>query len=311
MLETIFKKNIFHNNDNNKTIKSNKFIKKGLAEEKEINLIYNLATAKKSPKYLIKLSDILFISKKIDYYPYKRINLEKAIYIINKNQELLVTLPKFLLKCKVKNNTTDLKNTKTKSRKSSEKSENKIIKNNSMKTVINCNYNKNKIFTFEKEEIKLEKLKTNIFTGLNNKYYFGDTEKNFNSACSSLSSKRLFPKIKLNLKKISSFINSKKTNAKSRNDIKSGLNKDNGKDDLINEIKHINRKMIELNKSKQSQKINTPIYYISKLNKKHPLQKELTNSNKESYNIKNKRILKKMKSELMELKSKYKLELEI
>ena len=105
-------------------------------------------------------------------------------------------------------------------------------------------------------------------------------------------------------------IDVKKIKEKSKKNLKNILNSKNSEDDLVNEIKCNNRKSIELNKLKLHKKTNTPIYYISKISKKNFFPKELNNS-KRSDHTKSEHILKKMKSELIELKTKYKLDIKI
>ena len=89
-----------NNKKNNNSIvmnkaKSNMFIKKGSELENKLGLLYNLTRNKLNRDYADKLSQILYECKTIKDYPMKRINLDKAVYKYNKNNELLITLPNF------------------------------------------------------------------------------------------------------------------------------------------------------------------------------------------------------------------------
>lgn len=89
-----------NNKKNNNSIamnkaKSNMFIKKGSELENKLGLLYNLTRNKLNRDYVDKLSQILYECKTIKDYPMKRINLDKAVYKYNKNNELLITLPNF------------------------------------------------------------------------------------------------------------------------------------------------------------------------------------------------------------------------
>ena len=65
-----------------------------------MNLLYNLTRNKLNQDYINKLTQLLYNCKSIKNYSMKRINLDKAIYKYNKNNELYITLPNFNFKNK-------------------------------------------------------------------------------------------------------------------------------------------------------------------------------------------------------------------
>ena len=65
-----------------------------------MNLLYNLTRNKLNQDYINKLTQLLYDCKSIKNYSLKRINLDKAIYKFNKNNELYITLPNFNFKNK-------------------------------------------------------------------------------------------------------------------------------------------------------------------------------------------------------------------
>lgn len=75
--------------------KSNIYTKKGTLKENQINLLYNLTHNKLNQEYINKLSQLLYDCKSTKNYSLKRINLDKAIYKYDKNNELYITLPNF------------------------------------------------------------------------------------------------------------------------------------------------------------------------------------------------------------------------
>ena len=93
-------------NNNNKSLlnetksKTNIYTKKGTLQESQMDLLYNLTKNKLNQDYINKLSQLLYDCKSVKNYSYKRINLDKAIYKYNKNNELYITLPNFNFKNK-------------------------------------------------------------------------------------------------------------------------------------------------------------------------------------------------------------------
>ena len=65
-----------------------------------MNLLYNLTRNKLSQEYINKLTQLLYDCKSTKNYSLKRINLEKAVYKYDKNNELYITLPNFNYKNK-------------------------------------------------------------------------------------------------------------------------------------------------------------------------------------------------------------------
>ena len=80
--------------------KTNIYIKQGTLKESQMNLLYNLTRHKLNQDYINKLSQLLYDCKTVKNYSYKRINLDKAIYKYDKNNELYITLPNFNFKNK-------------------------------------------------------------------------------------------------------------------------------------------------------------------------------------------------------------------
>lgn len=65
-----------------------------------MNLLYNLTKNKLKQEYINKLTQLLYNCKSDKNYSFKRINLDKAVYKYNKNNELYITLPNFNFKNK-------------------------------------------------------------------------------------------------------------------------------------------------------------------------------------------------------------------
>ena len=65
-----------------------------------MNLLYNLTRNKLNQDYINKLTQLLYDCKSVKNYSLKRMNLDKAIYKYNKNNELYITLPNFNYKNK-------------------------------------------------------------------------------------------------------------------------------------------------------------------------------------------------------------------
>ena len=65
-----------------------------------MNLLYNLTRNKLNQDYINKLTQLLYDCKSTKNYSLKRINLDKAVYKFDKNNELYITLPNFNYKNK-------------------------------------------------------------------------------------------------------------------------------------------------------------------------------------------------------------------
>ena len=65
-----------------------------------MNILYNLTKNKLNQDYINKLTQLLYDCKSVKNYSLKRMNLDKAIYKYNKNNELYITLPNFNFKNK-------------------------------------------------------------------------------------------------------------------------------------------------------------------------------------------------------------------
>ena len=89
-----YKKN-YNNSSLLSQTKSNVYIKKGTLKENQMNLLYNLTQNKLSRDYINKLTQLLYNCKSIKNYSLKRINLDKAVYKYNNNNELYITLQNF------------------------------------------------------------------------------------------------------------------------------------------------------------------------------------------------------------------------
>lgn len=78
--------------------KSNIYIKKGTMQENELELLCQLTKNKRNSNYIDKMAHLLYDCKSTKNYSLKRINLDKAVYKFNKNNELYLTLPNFYYK---------------------------------------------------------------------------------------------------------------------------------------------------------------------------------------------------------------------
>ena len=65
-----------------------------------MDLLYNLTRNKLNQDYINKLTQLLYDCKSVKNYSLKRMNLDKAVYKYNKNNELYITLPNFNYKNK-------------------------------------------------------------------------------------------------------------------------------------------------------------------------------------------------------------------
>ena len=223
------------------------------------------------PNYIDKLSQLLHDGKTTENYPLKRMNLDKAIYKINKNKEFYITLPNF-----------DFQNSSMTSDNNNYKINNKNIsiqnftENGSNLFTNDTNYNTSKNQTSEKsrrkinvdeyfgnkDEVKLNRVvkelllnedkeimkytKNLIFKQLNKKYNFIKIE----------NKKLILPKTKLNIRS-----NEANTN-KNFNFIFPKISK-NKYTDYISLLK---RKTIELNslKPKKNKNFLSPLLFIGK-----------------------------------------------
>ena len=75
--------------------KSNIYIKKGTMQENQLDLLCHLTKNKMNSNYIDKMAHLLYDCKSIKNYSLKRINLDKAVYKLDKNNELYLTLPNF------------------------------------------------------------------------------------------------------------------------------------------------------------------------------------------------------------------------
>ena len=78
--------------------KSNIYIKKGTMQENQLDLLCHLTKNKMNSNYIDKMAHLLYDCKSIKNYSLKRINLDKAVYKLDKNNELYLTLPNFYYK---------------------------------------------------------------------------------------------------------------------------------------------------------------------------------------------------------------------
>ena len=88
-------KRVYNNSSFFSQTKSNIYTKKGTIKENQLNLLYNLTHNKLNQEYINKLSQLLYDCKSTKNYSLKRINLDKAVYKYDKNNELYITLPNF------------------------------------------------------------------------------------------------------------------------------------------------------------------------------------------------------------------------
>ena len=282
------------NTENNKPLsflntKPHIYIKRGSEKINQLNLIYSLATAKKNSDYLLKLSDILYNCKKVGNYPFKRINLDRAIYKINQNNELYLTLPHFLQNHR--SNTIENKSSKRKNFKELQ------VENWNSTKIFDRNPNLNQSIPnnipYKNQQIP-EKMRKNIYKELKIKYNFESDNEKFMTLPKSPSNRKSLPKIKT---QFLSFVNFEKSiNKKKENN-----------DGIIDEIKCFNKKTLELNslKSRNHFRImNSPVY---SLKKNSSVKKYLSMKSDDNIKVKlksnNGALLKKMQSEINEIRS--------
>jgi hypothetical protein len=259
------------------------------------------------PNYVDKLTQLLHDGKTTENYPLKRMNLDKAVYKINKNKEFYITLPNF-----------DFQNSSMTSDNNNYKINNKNIsiqnftENGSNLYTNDTNYNTSKNQMSENsrrkinvdeyfgnnDEIKLNRVikelllnedkeimkytKNLIFKQLNKKYNFIKLE----------NKKLILPKTKLNIRSNDVNIN------KNTNFIFPQISKNN----YMDYLSLLKRKTIELNalKQKRYKTYLSPLLFLGK-NK----STDLYNINKIKYfkirNDENEKYLKKMDNNINEL----------
>lgn len=319
MLSRIFKNKkaeISKSSEINK--RPNIYIKRGPEILNQINLIYNLTTFKKNDEYINKLSEILYNCNNINNYPFKRINLDKAIYKINSKNELYITLPNFF-----RNFRSNTNESKTLNKKIGIKNNNTVKNilhdyclspNNVSKNINNNDKNDADTETFKKiitenNNTKLnEKAKNKILEKLKKEYNFETYDNKFNTINVNNNienirnnrnnfNKKLFPIIKPNFNKLLSLENIS--------------NKKSLKEKISSEVKLIAQKATELNSLKNHSNVKiarTPFYIKPKIKKtimrknnsmKRNMINKYHNTEKNIFTSDNGTVLKKMASELI------------
>ena len=169
------------------------------------------------PNYVDKLTQLLHDGKTTENYPLKRMNLDKAVYKINKNKEFYITLPNFdfqnsSMTSENNNNNYKINNKNISIQNFTENGSNLYTNDTNYNTSKNqmSDYSRRKINVDEyfgnKEEIKLNRVikelllnedkeimkytKNLIFKQLNKKYNFIKLE----------NKKLILPKTKLNIR---------------------------------------------------------------------------------------------------------------
>ena len=177
--------------------KSNIYIKKGTMKENQLDLLCTLTNNKMNSNYIDKMAHLLYDCKSTKNYPLKRINLDKAVYKFNKNNELYLTLADFYYKnrsitydSKINNKNSSIIN---------------YTENGSNFLSIDSNYNTRSIKRLLlNEEQEIPKFtKKLLFNQLKSKYNFMKDEKNEETEGKKLSS----PQPKLNVRYESKSIN--------------------------------------------------------------------------------------------------------
>jgi hypothetical protein len=260
--------------------KSNIYIKKGTMQENELDLIYTLTKNKLNSNYIDKMAHLLYDCKSTKNYPLKRINLDKAVYKFNKNNELYLTLPNFYYKnrsitydSKINNKNSSIIN---------------YTENGSNFLSIDSNYNNNSNYQITEnnqtklnmddiygnrdeeklnrsikrlllnEELEIPKLtKKLLFNQLKSKYNFIKDKKDEEGE-----DKKIFsPQLKLNIRYENKSIN------KEQNLIFPKLS-DNK---FVDYLKILKQKTFELDslKHKKFKKYSSPIFFLGKNKAKH------------------------------------------
>lgn len=245
-----------------------------------MNLLYNLTRNKLNPDYINKLTQLLYDCKSTKNYSLKRINLDKAIYKYDKNNELYITLPNFNYKNKsvtYDNNSNKIKNKNNSIQNYTENGSNFLTNDTNYNiSYINPNIPKNenkKKLTLkdlygnrEKEELDktIKKLLLNedlempkkaekqIFNQLNKKYKFEGSQ----------NKKRYVSQTKLFSKRYDTDTESIKVN-KNINYIFPQINRQNK---FVDYLKIIKNKTNELNsiKQKKSKSYLSPLFFLGK-----------------------------------------------
>ena len=245
-----------------------------------MNLLYNLTRNKLNPEYINKLTQLLYDCKSTKNYSLKRINLDKAIYKYDKNNELYITLPNFNYKNKsvtYDNNSNRIKNKNNSIQNYTENGSNFLTNDTNYNiSYINPNIPKNenkKKLTLkdiygnrEKEELDktIKKLLLNedlempkkaekqIFNQLNKKYKFEGSQ----------NKKRYVSQTKLFSKRYDTDTESIKVN-KNINYIFPQINRQNK---FVDYLKIIKNKTNELNsiKQKKSKSYLSPLFFLGK-----------------------------------------------
>ena len=245
-----------------------------------MNLLYNLTRNKLNPEYINKLTQLLYDCKSTKNYSLKRINLDKAIYKYDKNNELYITLPNFNYKNKsvtYDNNSNRIKNKNNSIQNYTENGSNFLTNDTNYNiSYINPNIPKNenkKKLTLkdlygnrEKEELDktIKKLLLNedlempkkaekqIFNQLNMKYKFEGSQ----------NKKRYVSQTKLFSKRYDTDTESIKVN-KNINYIFPQINRQNK---FVDYLKIIKNKTNELNsiKQKKSKSYLSPLFFLGK-----------------------------------------------
>ncbi len=245
-----------------------------------MNLLYNLTRNKLNPDYINKLTQLLYDCKSTKNYSLKRINLDKAIYKYDKNNELYITLPNFNYKNKsvtYDNNSNRIKNKNNSIQNYTENGSNFLTNDTNYNiSYINPNIPKNenkKKLTLkdlygnrEKEELDktIKKLLLNedlempkkaekqIFNQLNKKYKFEGSQ----------NKKRYVSQTKLFSKRYDTDTESIKVN-KNINYIFPQINRQNK---FVDYLKIIKNKTNELNsiKQKKSKSYLSPLFFLGK-----------------------------------------------
>lgn len=245
-----------------------------------MNLLYNLTRNKLNPDYINKLTQLLYDCKSTKNYSLKRINLDKAIYKYDKNNELYITLPNFNYKNKsvtYDNNSNRIKNKNNSIQNYTENGSNFLTNDTNYNiSYINPNIPKNenkKKLTLkdlygnrEKEELDktIKKLLLNedlempkkaekqIFNQLNMKYKFEGSQ----------NKKRYVSQTKLFSKRYDTDTESIKVN-KNINYIFPQINRQNK---FVDYLKIIKNKTNELNsiKQKKSKSYLSPLFFLGK-----------------------------------------------
>lgn len=168
---------IFENKERKNNLKKNTpfpYLKSSVEYEKdrEIKIIEGLSEKKLSKDYIDKLTVLLYNSKNKENYSKKRNNIKKAIYKLDDNNELYLTLPKLNKNKKIginnnyaKTETTEYSNNKPTSNPSpKELYDDEDILDENIKEILYDNEDKNninkKLEEEEKGKILFEQLKT-------------------------------------------------------------------------------------------------------------------------------------------------------